>query len=67
MKVYNSIPAEVQPTPGVAQLRYAIAFNNGFALLLRERRSTNLDTMMSDEIEVEVNMMVLGKIKPRFN
>jgi hypothetical protein len=48
-------------------LRYADSFDNDFALLLRERRSTNLDAMMSDAIEVEVNMMASGKIKQRFN
>jgi hypothetical protein len=48
MKVYNSIPAEVQPPPGAVQLRYADSFDNDFALLLRERRSTNLDAIMSN-------------------
>jgi hypothetical protein len=67
MKVYNSIPAEVQPPPGVTQLRYANSFDNDFSLLLRERRSTNLDAIMSNAIEVEVNMMASGKIKQRFN
>jgi hypothetical protein len=67
MKVYNSIPAEVQPPPGAAQLRYADSFDNDFTLLLRERRSTNLDAIMSNAIEVEVNMMASGKIKQRFN
>jgi hypothetical protein len=36
-------------------------------LLLRERRSSNLDAMMSDIIEVEVNLMASGKIKQNFN
>jgi hypothetical protein len=67
MKVYNSIPVEVQPPPGDAQLRYADSFNNDFSLLLRERRSVNLDAIMSNVIEVEVNMMASGKIKQRFN
>jgi hypothetical protein len=67
MRVYNSIPVEVQPPPRVAQLRYADSFNNNFTLMLRERRSKNLDPMMSDAIEVEVNMMASGKIKQIFN
>jgi hypothetical protein len=67
MKFYNSIPTEVQPPPGAAQLRYTDSFDNDFALLLRERRSTSLDAIMSNAIEVEVNMMALGKIKQRFN
>jgi hypothetical protein len=67
MRFYNSIPAEVQPPPGVAQLRYIDSFDSDFSLLLRERRSTNLDTMMSEEIKVEVNLMASGKIKHNFN
>jgi hypothetical protein len=49
------------------QLRYADSFDNDFSLLLRERRSANLDAMMSDAIEVEVNLMASGKIKQSFN
>jgi len=32
-----------------------------------ERRSKNLDSMMSDIIEVVVNLMASGKIKKNFN
>jgi hypothetical protein len=67
MRFYNSIPTKFQPPLGVAQLQYADSFDSDFTLLLRERISTNLDAMMSDAIEVEVNMMVLGNIKQRFN
>jgi hypothetical protein len=67
MRVYNSIPAEVQPPPKATQLRYTDSFDSDFSLLLRERRSANLDAMMSDAIEVEVNPMASGKIKQSFN
>jgi len=67
MKVYTSIPVEFRPPPGVVQLRYVDSFDNDFTLLLRERRTTNLDTIMRNTIEVEVNMMVSRKIKHRFN
>jgi hypothetical protein len=67
LKVYNSIPAEVKTPPGVVQLRYANSFDSDFTPLLRERRSTSLDAIMSSVVEVEVNMMASGKIKPRFN
>jgi hypothetical protein len=40
LKVYNSIPAEVKPPPGAAQLWYVDSFDSDFSLLLRERRST---------------------------
>jgi hypothetical protein len=67
MRVYNSIPVEFQPPPEAAQLRYIDSFDSYFALLLRERRYVNLDAMMSDAIEVEVNLMVLGNTKQSFN
>jgi hypothetical protein len=67
LKVYNSIPAEFKPPPGVAQLQYTDSFDSDFSLLLRERRSTSLDAIMSNVVEVEVNMMASGKIKLRFN
>ena len=41
----------------MAKLHYAEAFDDEFALFLRERRSTTLTDMMSDAIEVEINMM----------
>jgi hypothetical protein len=67
MRFYNLIPTEFQLPTGAAQLRYIESFDIDFALLLRERRSTNLDAMMSDAIKVEVNLMASGKIKQSFN
>ena len=67
MRVYNSIPTEVKPPFGAAQLRYVDSFDNDFSLLLRERRSTTLDDMMNDAIEVEVNLMASGKINHNSN
>jgi hypothetical protein len=46
MKVYNSIPIEVQPPPGVVQLQYVNYFDNDFSLMLTEIRSTTLGAMM---------------------
>jgi hypothetical protein len=63
MKVYNSIPTEVKFPPGAAQLQYDDSFDNDFSFILRERRSTTLDDIMSDAVEVEVNMMASVKIK----
>jgi hypothetical protein len=67
LKVYNSIPTEVKSPPSVAQLRYIDSFDNDFSLLLRERRLENLDSTMSNVVEVEVNMMASRKIKSKFN
>jgi hypothetical protein len=65
MKVYNTIPIDINPPPPhkVAQLKYVDSFESDFSLLLRERRSTTLDDMMTDVIEVEVNLMASGKMK----
>ena len=65
MRVYNSIPANIKPSPGVAKLHYADAFDNNFSLLLRERKSNTLSAMFTDGLEVEANMMACGKVKPR--
>jgi hypothetical protein len=63
MKVYHTFPVEVNPPPRDAQLRYVDSFESDFSLLLRERRSTMLDDMMNDAIEVEVNLMDSGMMK----
>ena len=63
MRVYNSIPNDIKPSPSVAKLDYAEAFDNDFTLLLRERKSTTLPAMFTDALEVEANMMACGNIK----
>ena len=65
MRVYNSIPTDINPSPGAAKLHYAEAFDNYFALLLRERKSATLPAMFTYALEVEANMMACGKIKQR--
>jgi hypothetical protein len=41
-------------------------FEPKFALLLRERRSTDLTRIQDDAIKIESNMMESGKIKEKF-
>ena len=41
----------------MAKLHYAEAFDDDFALFLRERRFSTLEDMMSDAIEVDINMI----------
>jgi hypothetical protein len=55
--VYNSLPIDCKPPEGIAKLHYAEAFDDEFALFLRETRSQTLAQMMSDAVEVEINMM----------
>ena len=65
MRVYNSIPIDIKPSAGAAKLHYVEAFDNDFALLLRERKPASLPVMFADALEVESNMMSCGKIKQR--
>ena len=65
MRTYESILADVKPPPGAAKLHYADAFDSEFTLLLREIRSTSLENMMQDAIEVEVNLSTSNKTKQR--
>ena len=55
--VYNSLPIDCKPPEAMAKLHYAEAFDDEFALFLRERRSQTLAQMMFDAVEVEINMM----------
>jgi hypothetical protein len=63
MRTYESIPADVKPTPRVAKLHYEDDFDSEFTLLLREIRSTSLENMMQDAIEVKVNLSASNKTK----
>ena len=63
MKVYNSILEDIKPSAVAAKLHYAEAFDNDFAISLRERKSLSLVAMFTDALEVEANMMASGKMK----
>ena len=65
-KTDNALPVECKPHEGMAKLHYGEGFEDNFALLLRERRSTTLADIMNDAIEVEVNLMASRKGKYRF-
>lgn len=66
-RVYDSIPPQVKPPEGAAQLHYAYAFHVDFALFLREKKYVSLTNMMNDVIELEVNLMASGKINKKLN
>ena len=63
MKVYNSIPSQYKPPIGSAQLYYVEAFDSEFTLWLRKRRSTSVEAMMKDVIEVDANLTAARKKK----
>ena len=56
MKVYNAIPFEFKPPPGMTQLWYAKPFDIKFTLWLRKRRSISLEDMLKNSIEVEMKL-----------
>lgn len=66
-RIYSSLPAQCKPLEGMEKLHYVEGFDDDFALLLRERRSTSLAEMMDNAIEVEVNLMASKKGKYRFD
>ena len=61
LNLYNSIPAQLKPPIGSAQLQYVEYFDSDFTLCLSERRSTSLEAMMKDAIEMEVNLSAARK------
>jgi hypothetical protein len=63
--LYNKILVEVQPSQPTTKVTFVGAFDPDFALLLRERRSTDLTKMQDDALEIESNMMESGKLKEK--
>jgi hypothetical protein len=64
-KLYNKIPVEVKPSQPATKVTFVGAFDPDFALLLRERRSTDLTKMQDDVLEIESNMMASIKLKAK--
>ena len=64
-KLYNKIPVEVKPSQPTTKVTFAGTFDPNFALLLREKRSTDLTKMQDDALEIESNMMASGKLKAK--
>jgi ribonuclease HI len=62
-KMYNKIPAEINPSEASAQISYAGAFDPDFCLLLRERRATSLAQMQDAAIEVESNILAADRLR----
>jgi hypothetical protein len=65
-KLYNKIPIEVKPSQPITKVTFVGAFEPDFALLLRERRATDLTRMQDDDVEIESNMMASRKLKTKF-
>jgi hypothetical protein len=64
-KMYNKIPAEINPTEASAKITYASAFDPDFCLLLRERRATSLANMQDAALEVESNVLAVDRLRSK--
>ena len=55
------MPKEFQPLKNAAKIYYAAAFPPDLSLLLLERKSTTLQQMFTDCLEVEENLEMSNK------
>ena len=46
---------------------FAGAFESDFGFTLKERRSSTLDQIHTDALEIEPNLYVVGNIKAKYN
>ena len=56
------MPKEIQPLENVAKIYYAATFPPELSLLLLERKSTTLQHMFTNYLEVEENLMMSKKL-----
>lgn len=56
--VYNSIPDDMKPPPGLALLHYPDAFDSDMAYKLKERDPTTLEEMQWNVVSVEANLLI---------
>lgn len=61
-KMYNKIPAEINPSEASARISYANSFDPDFCLMLRERRGTSLAQMKYAAVEVESNVLAVDRL-----
>ena len=61
-KFYNSIPANLKPTPNSVLLKFPDVFDTKTDYKLRERNVDTLEQMKTDVVSVEVNILAR---KPR--
>jgi len=64
-KLYHKIPVDCKPPVADAKVRFSKAFDDDFAVMLRERVSNTLQDMQTNSIEVEANRSASGKIKAK--
>jgi hypothetical protein len=66
-KIYKKILVDVNPSQPATKFTFVGSFDPDFSLLLRERRSITLTGMEYDVVEIESNMIALGKSRVRID
>jgi len=64
-KHYHKMPPDCKPLLAAAKVRFSKAFEDEFAIMLRERVSHTLDDMQTNSIEVEANRSTSSKLKAK--
>ena len=57
------MPLDCKPPVAAAKSRFSKAFDDDFVVMLRGIKSRTLEYMQTNAIEVEENLMALGKMK----
>lgn len=55
--IYNAIPANIEPPPDLALIKFPYRFDTDMSYQLRERNPPTLEQMQSDAISVEANLL----------
>ena len=66
-KMYKKIPTEIKPSEASAMFTYSSAFDPEFCLLLRERRASMMAHMQDVAMEVEYNILEVGKLRGKYD
>jgi len=64
-KLYHKMLPDYKPPLTVAKCMFSKAFEEDFAVMLRERTSRTLEDMQTDAIEVEENRSVSATLKAK--
>ena len=63
--IYNKFPNDIHPSQATAKVTYPGAYEDDFAIILREIISTTLANMQDDAFDVEGKITTSGKVRHR--
>ena len=65
--VYNAIPLDLRPPPGLAFIKFPSGFDTDMVFQLRERNPPTLEDMQSLVVSVDANLLsVITQVVPCF-